>query len=62
VAKQTQEIEPQTLELPHDIAERLDKYAAALGTEYLFPVSRQQAFERFARKFLVSVEAVTNGK
>ncbi len=41
-----------SLDIPKDIGRRLDKYAAALGGEYLFPVSRQQAWERLARTFL----------
>ena len=41
-----------SLDIPKDIARRLDKYAVALGAEYLFPVSRQQAWERLARTFL----------
>jgi len=40
------------LDIPKDIARRLDRYAAELGKEYLFPVSRQQAWERLARTFL----------
>ncbi len=44
--------EVDTLEIPKDIAKMLDRYAAALGGEYLFPVSRQQAWERLARTFL----------
>jgi hypothetical protein len=41
-----------SLEIPKDIGRRLDRYAAELGKEYLFPVSRQQAWERLARTFL----------
>lgn len=40
------------LTIPKDIGKRLDVYATALGSEYLFPVSRQQAWERLARTFL----------
>jgi hypothetical protein len=51
VAEKTHSAED-ALEIPKDIGPLLDRYAAALGKEYLFPVSRQQAFERLARKFL----------
>ncbi len=47
--------------IPKDIAKRLDSYAAELGKEYLFPVSRQQAWERLARTFLPA-EGATNGQ
>ena len=53
VADQTHLPEPpKTLEIPPDIAKALDRYALELGKEYLFPVSRQQAWERLARTFL----------
>ena len=42
----------ESLAIPKDVARRLDHYAAELGKEYLFPVSRQQAWERLARTFL----------
>jgi hypothetical protein len=45
------------LDIPKDIARRLDHYAVELGKEYLFPVSRQQAWERLARTFLPQAEA-----
>jgi hypothetical protein len=53
------------LAIPKDIARRLDYYAAELGKEYLFPVSRQQAWERLARTFLpahVGQEGTANGE
>jgi hypothetical protein len=51
------------LEIPKDIAKRLDHYAVALGAEYLFPVSRQQAWERLARTFLPNPkEGTANGE
>ena len=37
------------LQIPDDVGKLLDDYAKKLGSEYLFPVSRQQAFERFVR-------------
>jgi hypothetical protein len=46
------ETEMAELAIPRDIARRLDRYAAELGKEYLFPVTRQQAWERLARTFL----------
>ena len=48
------------LNIPKDIAKRLDIYAAALGVEYLFPVSRQQAWERLARTFLPPLDGTAN--
>lgn len=51
MAEKTQLVGEQ-LEIPKDVARRLDHYAAELGKEYLFPVSRQQAWERLARTFL----------
>lgn len=46
-----------TLEIPKDIGKRLDIYAEALAAEYLFPVTRQQAFERFMRAMLPTTPA-----
>jgi hypothetical protein len=46
-----------TLEIPKDIAKRLDIYADALSTEFQFPVTRQQAFERFMRAMLPNAPA-----
>jgi hypothetical protein len=51
------------LEIPKDIGRRLDRYAVELGKEYLFPVSRQQAWERLARTFLPPAsEGTANGE
>lgn len=52
------------LECPDDVAARLDAYAAQLAGEFLFPVTRQQAFERLARTLLPAAPApaeVTHG-
>lgn len=43
-----------SLEVPRDIAKKLDTYAETLSGEYLFPVTRQQAFERFMRAMLLT--------
>ena len=44
--------EKQTLDVPEDVAQQLDRYAKKLSGEFLFPVTRQQAFERLARTLL----------
>lgn len=38
-----------TLDVPPDVAQRLDAYAAALSKELGLTLTRQQAFERWAR-------------
>jgi hypothetical protein len=40
------------LECPEDVGKLLDAYAADLTRQFLFPVTRQQAFERLARVFI----------
>lgn len=44
--------EPQELQVPGDVGQLLDSYAGQLSKEFLFPVSRQQAFERLVRVFV----------
>lgn len=50
-----------TLEIPKDIGKRLDLYAETLSGEFLFPVTRQQAFERFMRAMLPKTPAPAEG-
>ena len=47
-----EEPEVDHLDVPEDVGRLLDAFAADLSREFLFPVNRQQAFERLVRVFI----------